>query len=107
MSNIKADSLADKIRELKKSRNAVIVAHNYQLGEVQDIADCVGDSLAMARYGVQSEASTVVICGVHFMAESAAILSPQKKRLIPVQPCSHVGLVRIYHQLNDTTSELQ
>ncbi len=76
-------SLADKVLALKKKRDAVIVAHNYQLGEVQDIADYVGDSLGMARYGQASPAKTIVICGVHFMAESAAILSPEKTVLIP------------------------
>jgi len=59
------------------------VAHNYQAGEIQDIADFVGDSLAMARYGAQTIASTILVCGVHFMAESAALLSPNKKILVP------------------------
>ncbi len=76
-------SLKDKVLALKKKRGAVIVAHNYQLGEVQDIADYVGDSLGMARFGQASAAQTIVICGVHFMAESAAILSPEKTVLIP------------------------
>jgi quinolinate synthase len=77
------ESLAEKTRELRKVRNAVIVAHNYQLGEIQDIADFVGDSLAMAQYARSAKASVIVICGVHFMAESAAILSPEKTVLIP------------------------
>lgn len=76
-------SLTKKIQELKKRRNAVIVAHNYQLGEVQDIADFVGDSLAMAKYGAKTNSKVIVVCGVHFMAESAAILSPEKTVLIP------------------------
>lgn len=76
-------SLEEKIKELKKIRDAVIVAHNYQLGEIQDIADFVGDSLAMAKFGAQTKASTILVCGVHFMAESAAILSPKKTILVP------------------------
>lgn len=76
-------SLKDKVLALKEKRGAVIVAHNYQLGEVQDVADYVGDSLGMARFGQASESETIVICGVHFMAESAAILSPEKKILSP------------------------
>ena len=81
---VKADQrLAEKVLELKKSRNAVIVAHNYQLGEVQDVADYLGDSLGMAKYAAKSDAKTIVICGVHFMAESAAILNPGKTVLLP------------------------
>lgn len=76
-------SLADKVLALKKERKAVIVAHNYQLGEVQDIADFVGDSLAMAKYAAKTDAKVILICGVHFMAESAAILNPDKTVLIP------------------------
>jgi quinolinate synthase len=82
--SVKADSkLVERIRELKASRNAVLIAHNYQLGEIQDIADFVGDSLAMARYAETSPAEVIVICGVHFMAESAAILNPKKTVLLP------------------------
>src|SRR3954465_13175251 len=76
-------SLSDKVLEFKKSRNAVLVAHNYQLGEVQDIADYVGDSLGMAKFARDSAAQVIVICGVHFMAESAAIMNPTKTVLIP------------------------
>lgn len=76
-------SLKDKVLELKKKRNAVIVAHNYQLPEIQDIADYLGDSLGMAKYAQQSGAPVIVICGVHFMAESAAIMNPGKKILLP------------------------
>ena len=81
--NTTNQTLADKVLTLKKQRNAVLIAHNYQLGEIQDIADFVGDSLAMAKYGAETSASTLVICGVHFMAESAAILSPEKTVLLP------------------------
>lgn len=75
--------LKDKILALKKQRDAVIIAHNYQLGEIQDIADYVGDSLGMAKFGSEHAASTLAVCGVHFMAETAKILNPEKTVLIP------------------------
>ena len=74
--------LRDKIDRLKKSLSAVIVAHNYQRPEVQDIADFVGDSLEIARRCTQIDAEVIVFCGVHFMAESAAILNPQRTVLL-------------------------
>jgi quinolinate synthase len=78
-----AATLADEIRTLKAQRNAVILAHNYEYGEIQDIADYVGDSLGMAQYAAKSDAPVLVVCGVHFMAETSAILSPEKTVLIP------------------------
>ncbi len=75
--------LINKILELKEKRNAVIVAHNYQIDEIQEIADVVGDSLALSKFCVDDPAKTIVFCGVHFMAESAKLLSPEKTVLLP------------------------
>jgi quinolinate synthase len=76
-------ALQDEVRALAQERGAVILAHNYQLPEIQDVADYVGDSLGLSRQAAAADAETIVFCGVHFMAETASILAPEKTVLIP------------------------
>lgn len=77
------EELQAAIGELKKEKNAVILGHYYQKGEIQDIADFVGDSLALAQWAAKTDADIIVMCGVHFMGETAKILCPDKKVLVP------------------------
>ena len=79
---VKSELIA-KIKELKEKKNAVILAHNYQIGDIQDIADFTGDSLELAKKVVGIDKDIIVFCGVRFMAEMAHMLSPEKKVLIP------------------------
>lgn len=78
------EELRDKILRLKKERNAVIIAHNYQRDEIQELADITGDSLALAQAAIRTDSDVIIFCGVTFMAETAAILNPDKTVLLPV-----------------------
>ena len=79
---LKVDFVSE-INRIRKEKNAVILAHYYQTGDIQDIADCVGDSLALAQWAAKTTADIIVLCGVHFMGETAKILSPEKMVLVP------------------------
>ena len=76
-------AILEKIDKLKKEKNAIILAHNFQLAEVQDAADFVGESIELVRQAQATEADVIVLCGVKFMAETAAIVSPEKTVLLP------------------------
>ena len=77
------EALSAEIRDLARQKNAVILAHNYEVPEIQDVADYVGDSLGLSRQAAATDAEVVAFCGVHFMAETTSVLSPEKKVLIP------------------------
>ncbi|MCX7022785.1 MAG: quinolinate synthase NadA, partial [bacterium] len=80
---LETDFMLDGIARLRRERGAVILAHNYQLPEVQAAADLTGDSLGLARHAAGTDAKVIVLCGVEFMAETAAILCPEKRVLLP------------------------
>ncbi len=103
---IAAATMASEIYELARKRNAVILAHNYQIPEIQDLADYVGDSLGLSQQAAKTDAKTIVFCGVHFMAETAAILCPDKRVLIPDLDagCSLAASINI-QQLKDWKAE--
>ncbi|AMM54248.1 quinolinate synthase NadA [Pyrococcus kukulkanii] len=93
--------LMEEVERLKKERNAVILAHNYQLPEVQDVADFVGDSLELARKATKVDANVIVFAGVDFMAETAKILNPDKTVLIPTRKatCAMANMLKVRHIL--------
>ncbi|MEF8787507.1 MAG: quinolinate synthase NadA [Planctomycetota bacterium] len=92
-----AVEMTDEIEQLKAERNAIILAHNYQLPEVQELADVVGDSLGLSRTAASADADVVVFCGVHFMAETASMLCPDRTVLIPTEAagCAMVDMAPV------------
>jgi len=102
---INTESIVDKILQLKEKKNAIILAHNYQREEVQDIADYTGDSLELSRTAASTDADVIIFCGVNFMAESASILSPDKTVLLPVLEacCPMADMITVSGKRNTRT----
>src|SRR5215468_1642011 len=104
-----------EINELKKKRSAVILAHYYQEGEIQELADFTGDSLKLARAATQVKTDTIVFCGVHFMAETAKMLNPEKRVLLPdlkagcslAESCPATKLARFQEMLRENGRRFQ
>ncbi len=96
MANKVYNSIQEEIYDLKKKRNAIILAHNYQVGEIQDVADYLGDSLGLARQAMKTSADVILFAGVHFMAETASIMCPTKKVIIPdlAAGCSLADMIK-------------
>jgi quinolinate synthase len=107
--------LVEEIRQLKKQKNATILAHYYQDGEIQDLADYTGDSLKLARAATMVQTETIVFCGVHFMAETAKMLNPEKRVLLPdlkagcslAESCPAVELQRYQEMLHENGRKFQ
>jgi quinolinate synthase len=107
--------LAEEIRQLKEEKNATILAHYYQDGEIQELADYTGDSLKLARAATQVKTGTIVFCGVHFMAETAKMLNPDKRVLLPdlqagcslAESCPAVKLARYQEMLRENGHKFQ
>ena len=101
------EELVQKILKLKKERDAIILAHNYQVGEVQDIADYTGDSLGLSLEASKTAAKVIVFCGVKFMAETAAIICPDKTVLMPDDnagcPMANMLTVRQLRKIKEST----
>ncbi len=99
--------LKEAIDKLRKEKNAIILAHYYQTGDIQDIADYVGDSLALARWAAKTKADIIVLCGVHFMGETAKILCPDKKVLVPDlnAGCSLAGILVVRLRSSPSSSQ--
>src|SRR5436189_195053 len=107
--------LVEEIRQLKKQKNATILAHYYQDGDIQQLADITGDSLKLARAATQVKTGTIVFCGVHFMAETAKMLNPDKRVLMPdleagcslAESCPAVKLARFQEMLRENGRKFQ